>query len=387
MTIYLDHQATTPVNQDVIDAMLPLWNENFGNPHSSEHIIGWTANSHIENSKALIANVLKAEADEIFFYSGATEANNHSIFALSKFAHKSPDRKRVIISEIEHKCVLEASQYWADQFQLDLCLLRVDTEGFVDLDHLTELLKVPTFYCSIMYVNNEIGTIQHIDKISNLLRGEGVLFHSDCAQALKAVALDTISETFDIATFSGHKVGGPQGIGCSYINSELHNHLEAQILGGGQQQSMRSGTLALPLVVGLGKAFNNANDEAVNLKNRTILLNKSEFFWNELKRRIPEIELNGPDLKMRHPGNLNIFFPNVLASDLIFSLQPHVCASSGSACSSGSIEPSYVLLALGFSDKRASSSIRFSVGTASSAEDLREAADLIDKKYKQFLNT
>ena len=329
MTIYLDHQATTPVAQDVIDTMQPLWNENFGNPHSSEHIIGWTANSHIENSKALIANVLNAEPDEIFFYSGATEANNHSIFALSKLAHKSTDRKRVIISEIEHKCVLEASRYWADQFQLDLCLLRVDSEGFVDLDHLSELLKVPTFYCSIIYVNNEIGTIQHINQISSLLRDKGVLFHSDCAQTLKAVDLETISETVDIATFSGHKVGGPQGIGCSYINSELHIHLEAQILGGGQQQSMRSGTLALPLVVGLGKAFNNANDEAVNLKNRITLLNKSEFLWDELKRRIPEIELNGPNLKMRHPGNLNIFFPDVLASDLLLSLQPHVCASSG----------------------------------------------------------
>ena len=365
----------------------PLWNENFGNPHSSEHIIGWTANSHIENSKALIANVLKAESDEIFFYSGATEANNHSIFALSKLAHKSTDRKRVIISEIEHKCVLEASRYWADQYQLDLCLLRVDSEGFVDLDHLSELLKVPTFYCSIIYVNNEIGTIQHIDQISSLLRDKGVLFHSDCAQALKAVDLDTISETIDIATFSGHKIGGPQGIGCSYINSELHNHLEAQILGGGQQQSMRSGTLALPLVVGLGKAFNIANDEAVNLKNRTTLLNKSKFLWNELKRKIPEIELNGPDLKMRHPGNLNIFFPNVLASDLLFSLQPHVCASSGSACSSGSIEPSYVLLASGFNDKRASSSIRFSVSSDTSTQDLTEAVELIDKKYKELLNT
>jgi cysteine desulfurase len=387
MTIYLDHQATTPVNKGVIDTMLPLWNENFGNPHSSEHIIGWTANSHIENSKALIANVLKAESDEIFFYSGATEANNHSIFALSKLAHKSTDRKRVIISEIEHKCVLEASRYWADQYQLDLCLLRVDSEGFVDLDHLSELLKVPTFYCSIIYVNNEIGTIQHIDQISSLLRDKGVLFHSDCAQALKAVDLDTISETIDIATFSGHKIGGPQGIGCSYINSELHNHLEAQILGGGQQQSMRSGTLALPLVVGLGKAFNIANDEAVNLKNRTTLLNKSKFLWNELKRKIPEIELNGPDLKMRHPGNLNIFFPNVLASDLLFSLQPHVCASSGSACSSGSIEPSYVLLASGFNDKRASSSIRFSVSSDTSTQDLTEAVELIDKKYKELLNT
>ena len=387
MTIYLDHQATTPVDQDVIDTMQPLWNENFGNPHSSEHIIGWTANSHIENSKALIADVLNAEPDEIFFYSGATEANNHSIFALSKLAHKSTDRKRVIISEIEHKCVLEASRYWADQFQLDLCLLRVDSEGFVDLDHLSELLKVPTFYCSVIYVNNEIGTIQHIDQISSLLRDKSVLFHSDCAQALKAVAIENISENVDIATFSGHKIGGPQGIGCSYINSELHNHLEAQILGGGQQQSMRSGTLALPLVVGLGKAFNNANDEAVNLKNRTTLLNKSEFLWDELKRRIPEIELNGPNLKMRHPGNLNIFFPDVLASDLLFSLQPHVCASSGSACSSGSIEPSYVLLASGFNDKRASSSIRFSVSSDTSTEDLTGAVELIDKKYKELLNT
>ena len=150
---------------------------------------------------------------------------------------------------------------------------------------------------------------------------------------------------------------------------------------------MRSGTLALPLVVGLGKAFNNAADKALNLKNRISLQNKSEFLWNELKKVIPELKLNGPNFNKRHPGNLNIFFPDVLASDLLLSLQPHVCASSGSACSSGSIEPSYVLLASGFNDKRASSSIRFSVGTDTSTEDLKGAVDLISKKYKEFLNT
>jgi len=386
MTIYLDHQASTPANQSVIDTMQPFWRENFGNPHSSEHVVGWTANSHIEKSKDLISKVLGSESDEIFFYSGATEANNHSMFALSALANKFSDRKRVIISEIEHKCILESSRYWAEKFGLELCLLKVDGSGMVDLAQLIELLEVPTLFCSIMYVNNEVGAIQDLEKIAGLLKKSGVLFHSDCAQALKAVNLEKLAEQVDIATFSGHKIGGPQGIGCSFISAHLHDLIEAQILGGGQQQSLRSGTVALPLVVGLGEAFKYSSDENFNNKYRLSLLTKNKFLWEKLKNVAPELQLNGPELKLRHPGNLNIFFPGVLASNLLLSLQPLVCASSGSACSSGSIEPSYVLLALGYSSKHASCSARFSVSVDTSNNDLKTAANIIGKKYKELLN-
>ena len=386
MTIYLDHQASTPANQSVIDAMQPFWRDNFGNPHSSEHIVGWNANSSVQNSKEIISEVLGSEPDEIFFYSGATEANNHSIFAMSALSKNYPERKRIIISEIEHKCVLESSIYWAEEFGLELCFLKVNKIGMVDLEQLNELLEVPTLYCSIMYVNNEIGVIQNITKIAGLLKNAGVLFHSDCAQALKAVDLENLSEQVDIATFSGHKIGGPQGIGCSFISSELQDWMLAQILGGGQQQNLRSGTLALPLVVGLAEAFRNMSEKDLNDKNKLNLLNKSEFLWEELKKKNANIELNGPELNLRHPGNLNICFPGVLASDLLLSLQPHICASSGSACSSGSIEPSYVLLALGYSTKHASCSVRFSVGVDTSRIDLKNAANMISKKYKEIYN-
>ncbi len=387
MAIYLDHQASTPANQSVIDIMHPLWRENFGNPHSSEHIAGWTANSYVETSKEVISGVLGCEPDEVFFYSGATEANNHSMFALSALSKKFPDRKRVIVSEIEHKCILESSRYWAQHFGLELCLLKVDRDGMADLSQLAELLKLPTLYCSIMYVNNEVGAIQDLEKIADLLEGTGVFFHSDCAQALKAVNLQSISEHVDIATFSGHKIGGPQGIGCAFISSNIHNIIEAQILGGGQQQGLRSGTLALPLVVGLGEAFRNVSDEDKATEQRFTLSHKSEVLWKALKEIIPDIQLNGPNLNLRHPGNLNIYFPGVLASDLLLSVQPHICASSGSACSSGSIEPSYVLLALGYPTIHASCSVRFSVSVDTPISDLENAANIIGEKYIQLLST
>jgi cysteine desulfurase len=384
MTIYLDHQASTPTNQDVIDVMQPLWRENFGNPHSSEHIVGWKANSLIENSKSLIANVIDSEPDEIFFYSGATEANNHSIFALSALSTKQTDRKRVIVTEIEHKCVLEASKFWAKTFNLDLCFLKVNEEGFIDFEQLAELLKVPTLFCSIMYVNNEVGVIQDLEKISTILRNSEAYFHSDCAQAFNAITLNTISEYVDIGTFSGHKIGGPQGIGCSYISADVQELLEPHIFGGGQQGGLRSGTLPLPLVVGLGEAYKTALDDNKSSTKKGLLLKNNRQLWELLKQNLPNIELNGPDLNTRHPGNLNVYFPNVRASNLLQAIQPDVCASSGSACSSGSIDASYVLTALGHDKSRAESSIRFSVSAETSSSDLQTATKLISAKYLEL---
>ena len=381
MTIYMDHQATTPTHSSVIEAMQPFWRAEFGNPHSSEHIVGWSANSRVENSKQTIADTLLCEADEIIFYSGATEANNHGIFALSHLSKKLPDRRQIIISSIEHKCVIEAANFWAENFNLSVATLGVDENGHVNLHELKALLEVPTLFCSIMFVNNEIGAIQNIEKISEVLKKKGVFLHSDCAQALKAVDGAYICEFVDIATFSGHKIGGPQGIGCAYIAGELQADIAPLTLGGGQQNGLRSGTLPLPLVVGLAKAFELFSDEEKGNSDRHSLAQIRDDFWFALKQKIPELELNGPVLEDRHPGNLNIYFPEVRASDLLMMLQPDLCASSGSACSSGSIEPSYVLLALCGDTGRAQSSVRLSLDITITQDNLLEAVEIFSATY------
>lgn len=384
MTIYMDHQATTPTHSSVIEAMQPFWRAEFGNSHSSEHIVGWNAHSKIESSKQTIADTLLCEADEIVFYSGATEANNHGIFALSNLSKKLPDRRQVIVSAIEHKCVIESANFWAANFNLNVITLGVDENGHVNLLELKALLDVPTLFCSIMLVNNEIGAIQDIEKISEVLKEQGVFLHSDCAQSLKAVDGVSICEFVDIATFSGHKIGGPQGIGCAYISGDLQADIAPLTLGGGQQNGLRSGTLPLPLIVGLAKAFELCGDEEGVMSQRHSLAQIRDDFWTVLKQKIPDIELNGPALTNRHPGNLNIHFPDVRASDLLMMLQPDLCASSGSACSSGSIEPSYVLLAL-YGDKgRAQCSVRLSLDLTITQDNVLEAVEIFSSIYRKL---
>jgi len=381
MTVYLDHQATTPTHSSVIEAMQPFWQTEFGNPHSSEHIVGWSANSKVENSKQVIADTLLCEVDEIVFYSGATEANNHGIFALSNLSKKLPDRRQIIISTIEHKCVIEAAQFWAEIFDLNVATLSVDENGHANLHELKTLLEVPTLFCSIMLVNNEVGTVQDISKISEILREKGVFLHSDCAQALKAVDGTSICEFVDVATFSGHKIGGPQGIGCAYIAGDIQADFSPLTLGGGQQNGLRSGTLPLPLIVGLSRAFELYSDEENSMPHRQSLAQLRDDFWLTLKQKIPGLQLNGPPLNDRHPGNLNIYFPEVRASDLLMTLQPELCASSGSACSSGSVEPSYVLLALHGDPKRAQSSVRLSLDLTNTQGDLENAVEIFSTSY------
>ena len=384
MTIYMDHQATTATQLSVVEAMKPFWNNEFGNPHSSEHIVGWNANNKIEGSKQKIADVLECESDEIIFYSGATEANNHSIFALCNLSKKLPERQQVIISAIEHKCVMDATEFWAKTFGLNVSILSVDKNGYVNLEELTTLLEVPTLFCSIMCVNNEVGTVQDLNKISKVLLDNSVFFHSDCAQALKALGSSSICEFVDIATFSGHKIGGPQGIGCAYISSHIQSDFAPLTLGGGQQNGLRSGTAPLPLIVGLSKAFELFDDYENSISERQLLAQLRDGFWMALTKEIPILELNGPNLNDRHPGNLNVYFPGVRASELLMSLQPQLCASSGSACSSGSIEPSYVLLALDNDKHRASCSIRLSLDLANTQKELLEAVQILSESYNKL---
>ena len=374
-TIYLDHQATTPTTTSVYEAMKPYWSSKFGNPHSSEHIIGMIADRKITESKVKISSTLRCEPDEIFFTSGATESNNTAIYSLCALSKSRPE-KQVIISAIEHKCVIEAAKHWTAVFGLNLKVLDVDEEGFIDCSQLAELLKTPTLFCSIIAANNEIGTIQKLEQIAEMTSSAGSLLHSDAAQALKADLGYDVCDHVDIASFSGHKIGGPQGIGCLYISASIQGEFVPLILGGGQQNGIRSGTLPLPLCIGLGQAFEDVQsvDFSQIRKVRNIL-------FNALGSSIEGIRLNGPKLEIRHACNLNIYFPEIESADLIASLQPHVAVSSGSACGSGTIEASYVLRALPTNIDVSRNSIRMSVNESTSEQDMIKVANLIASNY------
>ena len=374
-TIYLDHQATTPTTASVLQAMEPYWNEKFGNPHSSEHIIGMIADRKIEDAKEQISTHLCCESDEIFFTSGATESNNTAIYSLCALS-RSRTEKQVIITSIEHKCIIEAATHWTSVFGLTLKVLDVDREGFIDNSQLKEFLKTPTLFCSIMAANNEIGTIQKLDEISEIIWAAGSLLHSDAAQALTTDLDYDVCEYVDVASFSGHKIGGPQGIGCIYISASIQQDFTPLFWGGGQQSGIRSGTLPLPLCVGLGQAFADLTCYDFSQIRQT-----RNMLFKSLAASIDGIRLNGPRLENRHACNLNIYFPNIESADLIASIQPHIAVSSGSACGSGSIEPSYVLRALPLDIDVSRNSIRMSVGGGTSEQDVINAVNVITRNY------
>ena len=374
-TIYLDHQATTPTTASVLQAMEPYWNEKFGNPHSSEHIIGMIADRKIEDAKEQISTHLCCESDEIFFTSGATESNNTAIYSLCALS-RSHTEKQVIITSIEHKCIIEAATHWTSVFGLTLKVLDVDREGFIDNSQLKEFLKTPTLFCSIMAANNEIGTIQKLDEISEIIWAAGSLLHSDAAQALTTDLDYDVCEYVDVASFSGHKIGGPQGIGCIYISASIQQDFTPLFWGGGQQSGIRSGTLPLPLCVGLGQAFADLTCYDFSQIRQT-----RNMLFKSLAASIDGIRLNGPRLGNRHACNLNIYFPNIESADLIASIQPHIAVSSGSACGSGSIEPSYVLRALPLDIDVSRNSIRMSVGGGTSEQDVINAVNVIARNY------
>ena len=382
-TLYMDHQATTPAEKSVLSAMSDYWEKSFGNPHSNGHAIGWKANAAISKAASNVATLIGAEKDEVIFTSGATESNNIAAFSLCELSERLSNRKQILVSPIEHKCVLNSVDFWAERNGLNVTVLKVDRDGYIDIDFLNTALKTPTLFCSIGYVNNEIGTIQDIKKISNILRDSEVIFHSDCAQAPKTLDCTNIAELTDLASFSGHKMGGPVGIGALYISGHLQEQIKPLIQGGGQQNGLRSGTLPLPLCVGFGEACRLLSQpESKELKEGTRVI-RDYFFKRMTDLELP-IRLNGPQLSERHVGNLNIAFEGIKAMDLLMALQPNLCASSGSACGSGNIEPSHVLKALGLSNEHADSSIRLSLSHLNTKDEIDQAVALISDKLDKF---
>ena len=369
-TIYADYQATTPIDPNVLDAMLPYWRESFGNPHSSDHIVGWKAAAAVETAQNQVAGLIGADPDEIIFTSGATEANNLALLGLARRAPHH--RRRILVSAIEHKCVLAAARHLADRDDFEVHLLPVNAEGFVDLKSLSDLLDDRVLLVSIMAVNNEIGTIQDIPEIAAAINRRGAIFHCDAAQAPAAMDVRRLADHAHMVSISGHKIYGPQGIGALYIKRDLQSDVEPLIYGGEQQGGLRSGTLPLPLCVGLGKAVEIISAPEAEAERHRVGLQR-DCFISIIADAGANFKWNGHTGHWRHPGNANLQFEGLAAPDLLARLQPQLAASTGAACTSGIPEPSHVLKAIGLSEEESESSVRFSFGRFTTDDEIENA--------------
>lgn len=368
--VYLDNQATTRCDPRVLARMLPYFTEEYGNPGSAEHVMGHVAEAAVEDARAEIAALLGAEAREIIFTSGATESNNIAIKGAARFAARmGDDRRRLITLATEHKCVLETVASLAEE-GFEPVVLPVGADGLLDPDRLRSALETPTLLVSVMGVNNEIGVVQDIPALAALAKAAGALFHSDIAQAAGKIPLDLTESQVDLASVSGHKIYGPKGIGALFVRRRPRVRLTPLFSGGGQERGVRSGTLPTPLIVGLGEACRLARAEMAEEAQRIAALRAD--LLGRLRAAIPAIAING-SLDARIPGNLNLTFPDRTAADLMAAI-PDLCVSTGSACSSAAIEPSYVLKALGLSDDGAAHTLRIGIGRFTSAADIDFAA-------------
>ena len=382
-TIYADYQATTPVDPRVLEKMLPFWGDSFGNPHSNDHVIGWKAAEAVRESLTSVSSLIGADPDEIVFTSGATEANNLALFGLARRA--PPSRRRILVSAIEHKCVLAAAGALAEREGFTVETIPVDGEGFIDLDVLETMLDGSVLAASIIAVNNEVGTIQDLRAIAGLLTGHGVIFHCDAAQAPSAMDVNRLAEYADLISLSGHKIYGPQGIGALYVRRDLQNAVEPLIYGGGQQNGLRSGTVPVPLCVGMAGAAEIMRVEGPRERPRIAELR--DLFVSLLSDGGFLMTINGPSWGRRHPGNANLQFVGFAAQDILGSVQPRLAASTGAACTSGIPEPSHVLSAMGLNEKEANSSVRFSFGRFTIKEQVREAATLVLEALDTLVDT
>ena len=373
-TIYADYQATTPVDPRVAEKMAPHWGEVFGNPHSNDHAIGWRAADAVRDAAASVADLIGADPDEVVFTSGATEANNLALLGVARRA--SSDRRRILVSAIEHKCVLAAARSLAEREGFTVETIPVSREGFVDLGALEAMVDETVLVVSVMAVNNEVGTIQDIESISNVLLPYGVLFHCDAAQAPCAMDMTSIAFRADLISLSGHKLYGPKGIGALYIRRNVQDRIEPIIYGGGQQGGLRSGTVPTPLCVGMAAAVDILRSLEGQIE-RTRVAEQRDLFVRLLLNANPSVAVNGPKEEYRHPGNANLRFDGLVSQDILGSLQPNLAASTGAACASGIPEPSHVLRALGLSMAEAESSIRFSFGRFTTQSEVEEAVHLL----------
>jgi len=372
-TLYFDYSATTPVDPRVAAKMIPFLTEEFGNPASRSHPYGWAAEAAVEEARANVAALVNADPKEIVFTSGATESNNLAIKGAANF-YAATKGKHIITVMTEHKAVLDTVREMERQ-GFEATYLGVQDNGLIDLDELAAAMRPDTVLVSVMAVNNEIGVIQDLEAIGKLCREKGVIFHVDSAQAAGKMPIDLKKLPVDLMSFSAHKIYGPKGIGALYVRRKPRVRLEAQMHGGGHERGMRSGTLATHQIVGMGEAFRLAREEMAVENERIRMLR--DRLYNGLKD-IEEVHLNG-DMEQRVPHNLNVSFNFVEGESLIMAIKD-LAVSSGSACTSASLEPSYVLRALGRSDELAHSSIRFSIGRFTTEEEVDYAIKLLHEK-------
>jgi cysteine desulfurase len=362
--IYLDYSATTPIDERVVEEMLKYMgpSSTYGNPASRSHAYGWDAEAAVENARKQVADLVGCDAKEIIFTSGATESDNLAIKGVAHFNHKKG--KHIVTCKTEHKAVLDSCRQ-LEREGYEVSYLDPESNGLVDLDKLKAALRDDTTLVSIMHVNNEIGVIQDIEAIGTLCRERKIVFHVDGAQSAGKVPINLSELPVDLMSFSAHKIYGPKGIGALYVQRRPRIRLEAQMHGGGHERGMRSGTLATHQIVGMGKAFEIAQKEMATENER--LLNLRNRLYDGLKD-MEEVYVNG-DIDQRIAGNINISFNYVEGESLLMALKD-LAISSGSACTSASLEPSYVLRALGRNDELAHSSIRFSLGRYTTSADI-----------------
>ena len=387
--IYLDNHATTPCDPKVVEAMMPFLTNDFGNAASRSHAFGWNALDAVEEARDQVGALIKATGKEIIWTSGATESNNLAIKGVAQYFERNHGKKGHIITVLtEHKAVLDSCKaLMRDGW--DVTFLEVDSEGFISLDALKEALREDTAVVSVMFANNEIGTIQPIEKIGNIVRearqskqSPSVVFHCDAVQALGKIPVDVHKMNVDLLSLSAHKMYGPKGIGALYVRrGRPRIRLEAQIDGGGHERGMRSGTLPVHQIVGMGKAAELARldvEEGHIEKVREL----RDYMWNTLQKELDEVHLNGA-VEHRLPNNLNISFAYVEGEAIMLAINNIAC-SSGSACTSESLEPSYVLRALGVDEELAHTSIRFGLGRFTDKAEVDRAIGIIVKEIRRL---
>jgi cysteine desulfurase IscS len=381
--IYLDHHATTPLDPRVLAAMRPWWEENFANPASVEHAMGRAAEAAVEEARGHIAALIGAEAREIVLTSGATEANNLAIKGAARFAAaQGSARRRIVTAATEHKCVLESVRALAEE-GFEPVILPVDRRGLLDLEALRRAVDGRTLLVSVMAVNNEIGVIQDLPAIGAVAKEAGALFHTDAAQAAGRIPLDVEEIRADLLSFSGHKVYGPKGVGALYVRRRPRVRLAPLLSGGGQERGLRSGTLPAPLVVGFGEACRIAAIEGTLDAGR--IAGQRDRFLAALMAAVPGLALNAPEAP-RVAGNLSLAFPGGVSAQEIMAAAPMVCVSTGSACSSAEVEPSYVLRAIGLDEGRARATLRIGIGRFTSPADVDRAAAMLAEAWARAVS-
>ena len=375
--IYLDYQATTPVDKRVIDKMLPYFGEIYGNPHSRNHSFGWEAEQAVEVARENVANIIGANPKEIIFTSGATESNNLAIKGLADFYG---DKKNHIITCVtEHKCVLESCRLLSEK-GFEVTYLQVNKDGLIDLKDLESKINEKTLLVSIMGVHNEIGVIQPLKEIGDICRKNSVFFHTDCAQAIGKIKINVDEMNIDLLSISGHKIYAPKGVGALYVRRKPRVRISAMMSGGGQERGMRSGTLSPALCVGLGEACKICADEIDEESKRITKL--KNILLEGIQGECDDIFINGSETD-RVPGNINLSFAYVEGESLMMGIK-NLAVSSGSACTSASLEPSYVLKALGVSEELAHTSLRIGIGRYTSEKDVRDAVKVIVNEVKRL---